>query len=512
MKKIPLLLLTSSILAACGGGSGGSSDPQPLQEDPTTNPDGQQGGQQEPEEKTEPEQVTSNNISDAISIPNAQQVEVSSDSIPDSLDSVDSSNVESVVVTANSNYQLALSVPEDQVPSGKKVGGYIIELPDSSQLFIPAQQSSSQASAFTTSSAALADTKKSKATKYLRPAITTLESPVINENTAMTGTTEVTIQGWSIDDFNLESSLEDLKLRIYPLLVNESITTVDSIDDIDLTDESNWVGIQELALNVEAVATAPIQISLTWNTQTDLDLWVVEPNSNKIYYADTLSKSSLGWLDYDNTEAYGPENITFQYQMPEGEYKVFVHYFDGDADTDYSVVVAQGDEVDRYTGSFDANQSNGNADEDLNADDASVDAITTINVDSTLNATLSAKVPLNQYTGTWKLPEESSSEGYLVIRDDLIIAYYLETYQDTTRCIGYPLSISYLPTGMRIENGQLQASDAFFADIDEESFTYRYLTLGQATLPENCTIAVADNDDEDNEGSISDNPEPIEIN
>lgn len=496
MKKIPLLLLTSSILAACGGGSGGSSDPQPLQEDPTTNPDGQQGSQQEPEEKTEPEQVTSNNISDAINIPNAQQVEVSSESIPDSLDSVDSSNVESVVVTANSNYQLALSVPEDQVPSGKKVGGYIIELPDSSQLFIPAQQSSSQASALAMPSVALIDKKKAKVTKYLRPTTTTLESPVINENTAMTGTTEVTVQGWSIDDFNLESSLEDLKLRIYPLLVNESITTIDSIDDIDLTDESNWVGIQELALNVEAVATAPIQISLTWNTQTDLDLWVVEPNSNKIYYADTLSRSSLGWLDYDNTEAYGPENITFQYQMPEGEYKVFVHYFDGDADTDYSVVVAQGDEVNRYTGSFSANQSNGDADEDLNADDASVNAITTINVGSALNATLAAKVPTNQYIGTWKMPEAASNDGYIVIKDNLIEVYHVYEELEQTYCRGYAINSAYLPTGMRIEAGQFQISDAFLA-LDEDTFTYRYLTPVQATLPENCTISAADDDEDE---------------
>src|SRR5690606_33511655 len=91
--------------------------------------------------------------------------------------------------------------------------------------------------------------------------------------------------------------------------------------------------VQELALAVEAVATSPVQISLTWDTQpyTDIDLYVLEPGytyrfsdidyeSEVIAYFNRISAASLGWLDRDNIRGIGPENITYGYDVPAGTY------------------------------------------------------------------------------------------------------------------------------------------------------------------------------------------------
>ena len=113
-------------------------------------------------------------------------------------------------------------------------------------------------------------------------------------------------------------------LRIIPLFVNEGITDIATRTFAQLQAADGFVIslVQELALAVEAVATSPVQISLTWDTQTDVDLYVLEPDSdidsdqNVIYYDNLISATSLGWLDTDNTTAYGPENITYGYDVP----------------------------------------------------------------------------------------------------------------------------------------------------------------------------------------------------
>jgi len=448
MKKISVIAF-SLLLAACGGSSGGDSAAK------------------------QPQPVTTENIADAIQISGAQAADTNALE-PDSLSTINTANVEEVVVTANSSYKLELSVPEDQIPNGKKVGGYLIELPGKNQFFVPATTSSS-AQGLSTQSTQKSNKKGNSNYQTFAAALPPVQS---------SGQTSITIKGWNNGDFTLDTSLSGLALRIIPLLVNSEVSQVLAIDDIDLNDESNWLGVQEVALKVEAVATAPIQISLTWDTQVDLDLWVVEPNNTKIYYAETISKSSLGWLDYDNTEQYGPENITFQYQMPEGEYKVLVHYYDGSVDTNYTVVVAVGDDVQSYTGNFASNQSNPSAEDDLNANDDSVNDVTTLQVNSSINNQLAAKIAMSQYAGTWKLPAEASGSGYLVITENSLSRYFT----GEVGCEGYRVEVDFLPTGMRINNGEFQVSDAFLHSLDE-TFTYRYLTPIQAVLPDNCVLS-----------------------
>ena len=69
------------------------------------------------------------------------------------------------------------------------------------------------------------------------------------------------------------------------------------------------------------------RVTLTWDTGgTDVDLWVTDPFGTKCYYAHAYnSESGLG-LDVDDTDGYGPENISSD-TPPPGAYLVQVHYY-----------------------------------------------------------------------------------------------------------------------------------------------------------------------------------------
>lgn len=69
-----------------------------------------------------------------------------------------------------------------------------------------------------------------------------------------------------------------------------------------------------------------LRATLTWNTNgTDVDFWITDPNGEKCYYANRTTSSGLT-LDTDDTNGYGPENITTESIIP-GDYLVQVHYY-----------------------------------------------------------------------------------------------------------------------------------------------------------------------------------------
>lgn len=85
------------------------------------------------------------------------------------------------------------------------------------------------------------------------------------------------------------------------------------IPDVDLDDLPDSEGV--------------IHIALSWNTnRTDVDLWVTDSNGEKIYF-DHETSASGGYLDRDDVDGYGPENIYWRKNAPDGAYRVEVHYF-----------------------------------------------------------------------------------------------------------------------------------------------------------------------------------------
>lgn len=87
------------------------------------------------------------------------------------------------------------------------------------------------------------------------------------------------------------------------------------------------------------LGTGDVQITLTWDSSSDLDLWVTDPSLEKIFYNHPSSLSG-GILDIDDTNGFGPENIFWpENEAPQGEYLVQIHHFSGDAATAYEIQI-----------------------------------------------------------------------------------------------------------------------------------------------------------------------------
>jgi len=55
------------------------------------------------------------------------------------------------------------------------------------------------------------------------------------------------------------------------------------------------------------LASGDMQATLTWNTTADVDLHLVEPDLNHVYYGNMQGTS--GRLDFDDVDGFGPENM-----------------------------------------------------------------------------------------------------------------------------------------------------------------------------------------------------------
>jgi len=79
-----------------------------------------------------------------------------------------------------------------------------------------------------------------------------------------------------------------------------------------------------------SVGVGAVNVRLEWEAYADLDLWVVDPGGEKIYF-DNSSSASGGALDMDNKcsnfQMGRPENIFWAANPPTGIYKVYVDYY-----------------------------------------------------------------------------------------------------------------------------------------------------------------------------------------
>ena len=75
---------------------------------------------------------------------------------------------------------------------------------------------------------------------------------------------------------------------------------------------------------------ADLRVTISWNTDnTDVDLWVLEPDGTKCFYSNQKT-SSGGQLSQDQTQGYGPERYQVEKALP-GVYTIIVHYYRADA-------------------------------------------------------------------------------------------------------------------------------------------------------------------------------------
>jgi hypothetical protein len=72
--------------------------------------------------------------------------------------------------------------------------------------------------------------------------------------------------------------------------------------------------------------SSDLRVTISWNTDdTDIDLWVIEPDGSKCFYQNRQTKSG-GELSEDMTQGYGPERYRVA-SAAKGTYRVMVHYY-----------------------------------------------------------------------------------------------------------------------------------------------------------------------------------------
>lgn len=152
-----------------------------------------------------------------------------------------------------------------------------------------------------------------------------------------TSTQATTMILTSRDDLN---SGEDLQMRV----VIE--TPSGEISEVPLT------------LTPLEVGTGDIQVSVSWDTPTDVDLYVTEPSGREISFLNGLSDTG-GNLDLDSNpdceiDGFNNENVTYQGGSPAlGEYVAGVRYYsncDVVVPTNFVMTVRANETTQTYTG------------------------------------------------------------------------------------------------------------------------------------------------------------------
>jgi len=94
----------------------------------------------------------------------------------------------------------------------------------------------------------------------------------------------------------------------------------------------------QLAQYVTDTGSGDIQVTLRWSNYNDIDLHVVDPYGEEIYFYHPRSNSG-GFLDYDNVTAYGPENVFWSSTNLTGMFKVYVNHYSGSSSTTYTIFI-----------------------------------------------------------------------------------------------------------------------------------------------------------------------------
>ena len=124
-------------------------------------------------------------------------------------------------------------------------------------------------------------------------------------------------------------------------------------------------GAQEVAIDNNQIdelrrsyggSTGEVTVTLAWQTIDDLDLHLIEPNGNRIYFEKKIS-SLGGRLDVDTNvreKTTQPlENIFYAVKPPAGKYTIIVNYYSsnsGSSNVPYVVYLKIDDQLKTLTG------------------------------------------------------------------------------------------------------------------------------------------------------------------
>ncbi len=148
--------------------------------------------------------------------------------------------------------------------------------------------------------------------------------------------------------FKVPATITDNSINIY-LVISQDLEAEDFVILVALSNDGSTAGeIKEISVNTVTVGTGKLQISLNWDQENDIDLHLVEPDGEEIYYGCSES-SNGGKLDLDSNpdcdiDGVNNENIFYDDEatIEEGTYTVRVDMYANCSvteNTKYSVVV-----------------------------------------------------------------------------------------------------------------------------------------------------------------------------
>lgn len=105
------------------------------------------------------------------------------------------------------------------------------------------------------------------------------------------------------------------------------------IEEIIVTEINNLIALHGNKLDVSKIdmrllklMPVDVRVVLNWNmNDTDIDLWVIDPNGEKCFYSHKLTTIG-GRISNDFTRGYGPEHFMLKKAL-KGKYKVMINYY-----------------------------------------------------------------------------------------------------------------------------------------------------------------------------------------
>jgi len=160
----------------------------------------------------------------------------------------------------------------------------------------------------------------------------------------------------------------------YELTLPSAVTTLDIVASIrtdappsdnlpliyGLNDGGGQGDYSAHGVRILRVATGDVQVSVAWDSPTDVDLRVVDPFDEEVYFGN-LQSASGGFLDLDSNPACSIDGINNENIVwpsggaPNGTYKVRLDYWDdcNEAETNWVVTVQSAGQAPQiYSGKF----------------------------------------------------------------------------------------------------------------------------------------------------------------
>jgi len=88
-----------------------------------------------------------------------------------------------------------------------------------------------------------------------------------------------------------------------------------------------------------------LKVIMTWDTQTDIDLDILDPTGEHVYHGNSSSKAG-GKYWVDNTRGLGPETFTLS-RAPVGVYRIGAHFHSGSGRTTVRFQILLHEETER---------------------------------------------------------------------------------------------------------------------------------------------------------------------